>query len=408
MNIYRYAFIELWKHKARTATTTLGYAVAVAAMIVIISMVQSQNTGKIEVLKGVGTHFIAFVPETELCCDEQFDEAGPCAEGVYTTMLEQTALGTVRNLPGVKDAAPYLRFDMYHPEHRAYLTIGGIDFTSEGKTTLATRTNVCKEAHVLKGRYITPDDTDGIMIEQSFARAANLSLNDSINAFGRDLSVVGIVNPGIRAAKADMYAPIMVVREMVQQYGKGLVGEVFMNIILVEVSDGRDQDDVIASVKVVLEDSTITSYKCYKPATSVISLSEKGAWTVSVIIIVAALLFVFKSQLASVVDRTREIGILKSLGWSNSRLMGRIFTESIIQAVIGVLVGSGLAILLLSALRWYNVDLGENILVETHYPAVVMAMVMGFFGGVLAGILPTLKAGRLQPAEALRDTGGGI
>ena len=410
MNIFRYAFIELWKHKARTATSTLGYAVAVASIILIISMARSQNTGEIGVLKGVGTHFIAFIPENELCCEEQFDDGGPSAEGIYTEMLDSDILDTIRDLPGVKDAAPYLRFKLYHEEHRAFITIGGIDLTSDiDKISIATETSVCAEKHILQGRYLAVEDFDAIIIEQSFAQAANLSVNDTFNAFSRELKVVGLVNPGIRPAKADMYAPITVVREMVQQYAKkGLVGEVFMNIVLVEVEDARVQDATIESVQGVLHNATISSYKCYKPASSIISLSEKNVLTISVIIIVLAIVFAFKSQLASIVERRREIGILKSLGWSNSSLMGRIFTESVIQAVFGVLIGTGIAILLLSAVRWFNVDLGENIVVEVYYPAVVMAMVLGFLGGIFAGIFPTLKAGRLQPAEALRDSGGGI
>ena len=387
----------------------MGYAVAVASIILIISMARSQNTGEIGVLKGVGTHFIAFIPENELCCEEQFDDGGPSAEGIYTEMLESEILDTIKDLPGVKDAAPYLRFKLYHEEHRAYITIGGIDLTSDiDKISIATETSVCAEKHILQGRYLSVEDTDSIIIEQSFAQAANLSVNDTFKAFGRELKVVGLVNPGIRPAKADMYAPITVVREMVQHYGKNLVGEVFMNIVLVEVEDARVQDATIESVQGVLHNATISSYKCYKPASSIISLSEKNVLTISVIIIVLAIIFAFKSQLASIVERRREIGILKSLGWSNSSLMGRIFTESVIQAVFGVLIGTGLAILILSSLRWFNVDLGENIVIEVYYPAVVIAMVLGFLGGIFAGIFPTLKAGRLQPAEALRDSGGGI
>ena len=385
-----YALKELRRHKARTAANLLGYAAAVAFMVIVMSLSYSYSSAAVGVLKVTGTHFIAFNPDAEGCCpDQYFGKGGPCAEGVYTALIDSSRLETIKGLPGVRDAAPYLLFGMYHGEGN-FLTIGGSDLNS-----LATTTNVCASADLLQGRYLTPDDVNAVLLEESYARVKNiLNVDDTINAFGREFRIVGIVNCGIKPAKADMYAPIEVVQEIVLQYSRCPV-DVDMNVVLVEVADARMQEDVMNSVREVLGNATVSSYACYIPAREVIFILEKAAWAISLILVVAVILLAFKSQLASVVERIREIGILKSLGWSNSNIMRQILIESMVLATVGGMVGCGIAVIVISLLGW-----------SVHYPAIVVGMILALIGGVLAGIFPAWRAGKLQPAEALRRFGG--
>lgn len=92
MNTYRYAIKELVRHRTRTAVNILGYAIAVAFMVTVISMTQSYSLAAVDVLKSTGAHFMAFIPQSQPRCEGQF-ESGPVAEGVYNEALARLPIG---------------------------------------------------------------------------------------------------------------------------------------------------------------------------------------------------------------------------------------------------------------------------------------------------------------------------
>jgi putative ABC transport system permease protein len=399
MNLCGYAVKELLRHRTRTMINAFGYAVAVSLMIAVLSVLHSHNLAAVSVLKSTGTHFMAFIPQPQTECEPRFETGGPFAEGVYTSMIDASSLGAIKKLPGVRDATPYLLYKVYSKESGDFLSIGGVDLAST-----ATQTNVCAPTDIVSGRYLTSVDTDVCVVEESYARAADLHVNDSINVLDREFKIVGVVNCGIKPAKADIYAPIEVVQEVVQQVGQYPTGT--MNIILVEVADARIQEDVFKSVQRALSGASISSYSCYIPARSVISIVEGAGWGISLIIAISVTLFVFRSQLASVVERTREIGILKSVGWSNSRVMGQILLESVIQALVGGVAGCAIAIVVISLLRLSNLNSGGNTTVAISYPAIAAAMTLALTAGIVAGTIPAMRAYEMQPAQALRRFAG--
>lgn len=395
--MYGYALKELWRHKPRTAINILGYAVAVAIMVTIISTIKPYIDSAVNTLKGVGTHFGAFltIPKEK---QGFFKDGGPFAEGVYTFTLKTDFVQKVKNLPGVQDAAPYFLFRMYHGFSETFLSIGGID-----PDNIATRTAVCAPTQVLEGRYLEKDDMNSVMLEESFFRVANLHVGDSIFAFNRKFKIVGIVNSGIRAAKADMYAPIGVVQEIVREYAKqhpecacmgekGVVGD--LNVVLVEVVDARIMKQVLKSVQDILGGATLLTYRCYIPASNVIDTTNKMIWVLSIIVAIFATLVAAKSQLASMVERTKDIGILKAVGWTNLDVMLQIFIESVTQAVAGGIVGCIIAILV--SLLHHGSTEGISFL------AITGGVVLVFITGIIAGIIPAWRAYKLRPAEALR------
>ncbi len=134
-------------------------------------------------------------------------------------------------------------------------------------------------------------------------------------------------------------------------------------------------------------------------------------------IVIVAALCILSAQITFVVQKTREIGMLKALGATNFQISGIFLSQSAIIGVLGVLAGYGLGILALAYrnefLHFMNHLTGRDLLPVSLYffnqlPAVInlndIAIICGgsFVICILGGVLPAWRAGRLKPVEALR------
>ncbi len=134
-------------------------------------------------------------------------------------------------------------------------------------------------------------------------------------------------------------------------------------------------------------------------------------------IVIVAALCILSAQITFVVQKTREIGMLKALGATNLQISGVFLTQSAIIGVLGVLAGYGLGILALTYrnefLHFMNHWTGFELFPASIYgfsalPAViavrdiVVICSSSFIICILGGVLPAWRAGRLKPVEALR------
>ena len=134
-------------------------------------------------------------------------------------------------------------------------------------------------------------------------------------------------------------------------------------------------------------------------------------------IVLVAALCILSAQITFVVQKTREIGMLKALGASNLQISGIFLGQSAIIGVIGVAAGFGLGMLALAYrnqfLHFMNKLTGFELVPASIYgfgelPAIIMPRdvtiicVSSFLICIIGGVLPAIRAGRLKPVEALR------
>ena len=397
-----YAVKEIKRRKLRSIANIVGYVIAVASLIILVTLAQGYNAVAAVDLNGIGTHFATYIPSSKICpC--KYAEVGPFFRDIYTPTFNASVVQTIKNLPGVLDAAPCLSFKLEN------LTISGVDFTA-----LATQTTVVGPDELVKGAFPSSDDWNDVVLDAPFSTVTKLDVGDTFVAFERNFTVVGIVDPSLHskpAGLANIYAPLGVVQEIARYYGDIYSFAVSdINLVVVEVSaigDAEFINTVERSALNVLESyagrsGAIVGYQCGFVARKVIPITEDGAWITSIVLFISVTLFTIKSQFGSVVERTKEIGILKAIGWANSDITSQVFLESLLQGLAGGIIGIGLGYLVTFIVPQLGVVSTQNLVLSVEPLLLFLGLTISLAGGLLAGLIPAWRAAKLQPAEAIR------
>ena len=404
--IAQYAWCELRRHKARTLITVLGYGLAASSMMVLVGILQASGRSGAGILDHTGTHFVAFSPADMASCgpclalaNRQIQSEGLVAFGARANLIPHAFVEKLKGLPTVADAAPYLQYRFRDPNDGHLYTVGGFD----PDNALVVGTTCCAATDVVEGRFLDGSDEGKVLVEQAYAQLRRLKVGGTVQIAGQRFRVLGIINAGIRPARADIYLPYQEAEHLmaVQLPNVTLAG--YANLILVEVKDSSVQDQAIREVKSLYPDLVISSYACYRPAAQARAINTMAMTLLIVAVTVFTILLAMVSQLAVLVERRRDLGILKTLGFSNGRIMGQIVLESVLQATLGALVAGVFVASLMPGVLWrWLAPLGIPIS-SMRWPSICLpAIILSIVGGLLAGLLPAVWASRQRPSHLLR------
>lgn len=379
---YFYALREVSRRKSRTISNVAGFAIGIAALVTLVMAARGWEACTAGPLKALGADMI-FIYSAPISPSP----GSGCyiAMHLFTYPFDMSLTNDLSEVPGVECVVPVLMHRM-----RA-VTLCGIDPTE-------TVTNVVLPSDIIEGRYLTAEDRGVALVDREYAAQYGLKVGSTVT-YQKDFEVVGIVNVKVMSIiQATIYANLPDVQNVIKAPGQ-------INVALIRVEDPRKVPLISEAITRSWPRSTvITASDIATVTTGVINIGEQTAWNISLALAAVAILFGIKSQLGAVVERTREIGLLKAIGWGNTDVMNQIVIESSIQGLIGGLVGcaAGYAASLYvlstmggeigGALQFVNID---PLLLIT---GIIIAVV----SGVVAGIYPAWKAARLAPAEALR------
>jgi putative ABC transport system permease protein len=396
----KYLIKEFHRHLWRSIASISGYFIASLFILLILSVTKTNEKDSFGILKGTGTHFIVYIPSNTSCCvncDSESSKGSLFAEGVFTLMLNSNLIDSIKKIQGVRDAAPYLLYKLFDEKFQTEISLGGIDTAS-----IATKNNVCAATNIIEGKYLS-DKPDEIVAEESFALAHALSVGDTLNIYGGKLVVAGIINTGIKPGKADLYAPIENVRTILKDKLKCISPGFDMNIVLVEVNDARIQKQVINEMKKEMGYLAVSSYNCYEPAGKVMTIIEKTSGILSALIFFFLIVFATKSQFTSFMERFRETGILKSLGWSDFRLGRQILFTALMQSFAGVIIGCLTGALIIMMMNNNNLQLFDLVNFQLQFRSVLLIILLSVTGGIIASIFPIVKLYRTSAGDMINN-----
>jgi putative ABC transport system permease protein len=237
------------------------------------------------------------------------------------------------------------------------------------------------------GAFQGPDD---MLVDSYYADQHKYRVGDTITELNRPWKLAGIYEPGMLAR---LVVPLATLQDLTGNTGK-------ITVIYAKVDNPAIASQVIADLGGKLKEYKIYSMQDYTELYSVNSVPMLKEFTVVVIAlgVLVGFLVVFLSMYTAVLERTREIGVLKALGASPGYILNILMRETVLLAVAGSLFG----ILLSYATKFTVNDVVHGSLIQAIvYIWWPITAGIALVGALLGALYPGLKAARQDAIEAL-------
>ena len=396
------ALRSLTQRKLRSWLTMIGIFIGIAAVVALMGLGEG--------LRGAITGQFGFLgPDVFSVQASGINFVGPPGQAVVNPLTDDLS-GKIERISGVDVAI------------NRYIESGNFEFNDQQDVVIAWNVPEGKDRNVFeeminlkvrRGRLLKDGDKfkvvlgDGFTNEDRFGK--EIIVGNNILFEGKQFEVIGILEK--RGSFIFDSSVIMNEDVLVDEFRD----DDSVNLIAVKVKDLKTIDSVIADIEKLLrkerdvkegeEDFTVQS-----PQSTLENL-DNTLFGVQLFISIIALIAIIvggigitNTMYTAVLERTKEIGIMKSIGATNFTIFSLFFIESGLLGIVGGIVGIIAGFVLSHGLAFMGrVALGSELIQSEIGIALVLgALLFSFVVGLIAGTIPAIQASRKHPVEALR------
>lgn len=322
--------------------------------------------------------------------------------------LTENEARAISNLPNVLAVSPMVQrsYNIKFMNQLSKITVQFVD---------PTETEIIENPDILEGRYLEPSDKYSCVVGYNIANSTfnkQIRTGDLLEVNGKNCKVIGILKKAGGFVSADNYVilNIAVVKSFEPTYQNSL------SMIYIKVKDAAKIDNTEALIKTLLkklhntlkEDFTIVNFanimETVQSITGLITAFLGGIATISLLV---GAIGISNTMFTSVIERTREIGILKAIGAKRNDILYMFISEagimSLIGGLVGILIGIGIAsgIIRILPLIFQMPSGGANLVFILNPELMITVLIISLLIGILSGILPARRAASLNPIEAI-------
>lgn len=355
----------------RTLISVFAIGVEVTLILLIVGMCMSMLNDSAERQKGVGFDVMVLPPGSSFLT------------GISGAPVSIKVADRLRELPHVAAVSPVVTHMI---TTKNLEVLNGIDLEAKSPNNFD---KMGRPFHYLAGGPFTgPYD---MIVDDIFAAQHHTKVGDPYEVLNQTFRVSGIVEHGKGARR---YVPITTLQDLL-----GTDGKASLFFVKTDVPDNAAA--VVGEVKAVpgmdqYVARSLAEYSSLMTASNIPFLTTFFNIVIGIAVIVGFIV-IFQSMYTAVMERTREIGILKSLGASKWYIVNVVLRESFVLAVAGVLMGLAMTAL---ARLGINYKFPTHSLVWDNY-WVLRASAIAVLGALLGGLYPALRAAQKDPIEAL-------
>jgi len=391
--------LDTLKHrKTSSILTVLGIVIGISAIISLLSIGIGLEQSISEQLEDIGSDKIMVMPGS----GDGFDMSSFSA--FLTESLTNKDVEIVEDISGVKMAAGILFKTLpvkYKEEVVTTYVIGG---TVEAYNKMFLEMKIFE---INEGRTVKEGDGGVAAIGSRIVDDVfedEVKVGDTLYIKDKKFKVIGnLKSVGNSQDDQNVYITL---DDMIELAG----GKDSLTMIYAQVSNAENIDDVAERIEKKLEDkygentiTTLTSEQMAEMMSSIFSILTFVVGGIASISLIVAGVGIANTMFISVMERTREIGVMKAIGATNYNVMEIFLVESSLLGffggAIGCVIGYTLSrIINVVAVGMLPVTFEATVTIEM----IIFSLLFSVIVGVVSGLWPARRAAKLQPVDALR------
>ena len=403
---FLFAFKNITKRKVRSWLTMIGIFIGIAAVVALVSLGQGLKEAITGQFAGFGTDKLVI------------QAAGVTAFGPPgSTVVEKlTSKDTdvIQRVKGIDIVAERLMRSekiRFNDEER-YSIIASITQDDSRKLVIEVIEQSMKLT-LEEGRMLFKNDRYKIIIGNDLASkklfSRKLRLGDKLNIGSQDFEIVGILERSASPMGNDM----ILMNDKPMREALDLGDEV--DIIAAQVFNVDEIENVAIRVEKDLRKHRDVElgkedFSVQTPAQALETLNDILNYVTWFLVLIAMISLVVgavgisNTMFTAVLERRKEIGIMKSIGAKNSNILLLFLIESGVLGLVGGIIGIILGVALSKTVEILGTLILGTQLIQAHYTIfwVLGPLVFSFIIGSLSGVLPAMQAAKMKPVDALR------
>lgn len=366
-----FVFKNLLRRRMRTLLTLAGIGMAVGAFVGLVGFSSAFEQQWLRIYSSSGTD-IAVIQGTFL-----------------NTSMDESTTDKLTALPDVAQASPTI-FNL-------------MDLTPDiNALVYGWKANAFQfgSLQILAGRRFQ-DGQPEVMLGDMLAQNLKKAPGDTLDIQGTTFKVVAVYHGASTLEASAVVMPLDQLQQLSSLQGKVSTIDVRLRPAPKGESSEQFMKQAQAEIEAALPGMRAVPAAERASDNQFVKLAHASAWGTSVLALLIGVLGIANTMAMSVFERTREIGILRALGWNRWQVLAHIEIEAVILGLGGGLLGV--------ALGWFALEVlaalpktASLVSATLHFPLLAEAVGIAVFAGLIAGALPAWRAGQLSPVNALR------
>ncbi|MBM3200081.1 ABC transporter permease [Candidatus Woesearchaeota archaeon] len=392
-DFFKLGLLNMKHRKIRSWLTILGIIIGIASIVALISISQGLENAIVEQFSKMGVQDIRVVPK---------GLRGPPTSGI-SVVFTKDDVETIKNVKGV-DYVLGVLFQMTN-----------VKSGNEEKllSTIAYPTELVQQAFIdvdlgfEYGRAFTKGEKGSIILGHNIAKDAfkkEIRVKNSLEVNDKLFKVVGIFEESGTPTVDN--AIILALDDARVLYNKP--DEV--SVMTVHMLEGTDSEKLVKDIKRKLKRArgnenfdVFTPQQILDQMSTILGVVGIVLAGIASISLLVGGIGIMNSMYTSVLERTRDIGVMKAVGATNSNILTVFLIESgligLVGGLAGILLGTGVAFSFGEVAKQLGFSL---LLIKININLLAFALAFSFFVGVVSGTLPAVRASKLKPVDALR------
>ena len=354
-----------WGNVTARWVRSLLSLLAIALQVILVLMVVGLTSGVVSEwgkrVEGVGADILVQPPNSSIFF------------ALTSAMMQENLGSQIEALPDVDDVAPTVILT----EPKSLMMVYGIDYN---------RFNALSRGFLYRdgGPFQAPDEA---MADDIIAQSKHLKVGDTIALLNRSFKITGIVAHG---KGARFFIPLKTAQEI-----SGVENRVSMFYVRSKGQTEQTREEILR----LNPKNRVRSISEYMTLMSSSNLPELRPFIRSMVSlgIVISFLVVLLNMHTMVLERTREIGILKALGFSRFDVVRMLLGETLVLTLLGSVLG--IALTLLTRTLLHEINPGLTVLITTRW--IFLSVMLALVGAALGAVYPALRAAAYDPVVAL-------